>query len=709
MPGHDQQPALHIHIADQPQSSQVDDDDHDESDIYRGEPPSPVLTRSPSPQSTVSSSSSSSSSFSFRGRGRLGAIAAVVELAISRWARGASSGSSSSSSSSSSQSSIVTVSRSHRSRVRKRRSVGTLHSLQSERDIAALISRIKAREESRQIPRCFTLYLPPTLSPWHSSPGGQEGKLQRTTWTASLPLLLDQLDAVLKKAIRSRRNQRRNHVPGGTSQSSQLHHDYMLPQAAMAPFKHRRTRAARKDKHREGLAHQKNGDSCPPEVSLTVKPKAWFLDVAAPTWEDMRAIGKLLHLHPLTLEDILQRDPREKLELFPKLGYYFVSFRAIEGQRARDKREAKMNTEALDGSVPDEGILGEANVYLVVFNEGICIFHFTDISEYTDHVRNRIMLLEEVINMSSDWIAHGILDSIVDSFFPILEEIEKEVVAIEDLVLAAGNAVSLPGHTSNFSPLSSMHTSPVLEEKASMIQNSESQSLDEKNPLQSIEHTRTRFSSPRLTLPLALRRFKRMVGRTWRALRSQAQLPQSSPTHTTLRRMARTRKLVTSLARLLATKSEVITQIRKRLLTSGKSGLGNGTGKNEDLDVAIYMGDIQDHILTLQHSLAHYERMLSQSHPTYLSQLRTGVALTKSGTDKAIIYLTTVGIAVLCIQTLIGTFSLNVTVPTNDHSLGGSYHVFGIIVSLAVVILCSYISIVRHWWIQAKRRRGAAL
>lgn len=62
-----------------------------------------------------------------------------------------------------------------------------------------------------------------------------------------------------------------------------------------------------------------------------------------------------------------------------------------------------------------------------------------------------------------------------------------------------------------------------------------------------------------------------------------------------------------------------------------------------------------DHILTLQHSLAHYERMLSQSHPVYLSHLRTTVAITKAGADKALIYLTVCSIGVLCIQTLIGT------------------------------------------------------
>ena len=75
----------------------------------------------------------------------------------------------------------------------------------------------------------------------------------------------------------------------------------------------------------------------------------------------------------MTLEDILQQDPREKLELFPKLGYYFVVFRAIESQATRDKRRL-MSTIATDAAptVTDEGIVGEVNVYLVVFREGIC-------------------------------------------------------------------------------------------------------------------------------------------------------------------------------------------------------------------------------------------------------------------------------------------------------------------------------------------------
>jgi hypothetical protein len=55
-------------------------------------------------------------------------------------------------------------------------------------------------------------------------------------------------------------------------------------------------------------------------------------------------------------------EPREKLELFPTLGCHFIIFRTA-GSRS-DSASAKL---------ADEGIIDEANVYVVVFREGICL------------------------------------------------------------------------------------------------------------------------------------------------------------------------------------------------------------------------------------------------------------------------------------------------------------------------------------------------
>lgn len=138
-----------------------------------------------------------------------------------------------------------------------------------------------------------------------------------------------------------------------------------------------------------------------------------------------------------------------------------------------------------------------------------------------------------------------------------------------------------------------------------------------------------------------------------------------------------------------------------------------------------------DHILTLQHSLAHYERMLSQSHPSYLSQLRLTAVKTKFAQDKAIMPLTIITIAVFCFQILIGMLvlfipgaihhllivllagvvSMNVNVPTNVKDPSGRYNGFGIVLTLVFLILGVYLWFVHRWWLQAKAktRRSAVL
>ena len=63
------------------------------------------------------------------------------------------------------------------------------------------------------------------------------------------------------------------------------------------------------------------------------------------------------------------------MEVFPKLGYYFVVFRAIESTKTREKLRALHNPRdgpASAASPMEEAIVGEVNVYLIVFREGIC-------------------------------------------------------------------------------------------------------------------------------------------------------------------------------------------------------------------------------------------------------------------------------------------------------------------------------------------------
>uniref|UniRef100_A0A093XQE4 Putative metal ion transporter C27B12.12c n=1 Tax=Talaromyces marneffei PM1 TaxID=1077442 RepID=A0A093XQE4_TALMA len=80
-----------------------------------------------------------------------------------------------------------------------------------------------------------------------------------------------------------------------------------------------------------------------------------------------------------------------------------------------------------------------------------------------------------------------------------------------------------------------------------------------------------------------------------------------------LRRVGECRKKVMGMYRLLSNKADVIKGFAKRC--------------NEQWEVApkseigLYLGDIQDHIMTMTSNLTHYETLLSRAHSNYLAQI----------------------------------------------------------------------------------------
>lgn len=185
------------------------------------------------------------------------------------------------------------------------------------------------------------------------------------------------------------------------------------------------------------------------------------------------------------------------------------------------------------------------------------------------------------------------MDSIVDSFFPFLDDIEKEVVAIDNLVFAGtpGHSTSTESETIIESTTERKTRSYEAIRKISNPQGVESFEMKERSNSGVFDST-TLITVPGFSIGFDFRRLRLAFARRPQGSSSSPQ-PRPSTTYITIRRMARTRRLVTSLVRLLATKSEVVSQIQKRLLISNHAGLGNRTSKHDDVEVAIYMGDVQ--------------------------------------------------------------------------------------------------------------------
>lgn len=160
------------------------------------------------------------------------------------------------------------------------------------------------------------------------------------------------------------------------------------------------------------------------------------------------------------------------------------------------------------------------------------------------NVRRRIRQLSDYLFLTTDWISYAIIDDITDAYAPLIQHIEEEVDNIDESILA-------------------LHAQSENED------NEPKNKSKDKN----YEYEKQSDAGDKTT--------------------------GDNGGHM-LRRVGETRKKVMSLYRLLGNKADVIKGFAKRC--------------NEQWEIApkseigLYLGDIQDHIVTMTSNLSHYEK-----------------------------------------------------------------------------------------------------
>ena len=143
-----------------------------------------------------------------------------------------------------------------------------------------------------------------------------------------------------------------------------------------------------------------------------------------------------------------------------------------------------------------------------------------------------------------------------------------------------------------------------------------------------------------------------------------------------LRQIGECRKRVLNMMRLLGGKADVIKGFAKRC--------------NEQYavtprgDIGLYLGDIQDHVVTMMSNLGHVEKMLSRSHANYLAQLNVDNILKGNHTNKALTKITVLASIIVPLNIVTGLFGMNVNVPGKDD--GGLAWFFGIVGIMVVFV-----------------------
>lgn len=147
-----------------------------------------------------------------------------------------------------------------------------------------------------------------------------------------------------------------------------------------------------------------------------------------------------------------------------------------------------------------------------------------------------------------------------------------------------------------------------------------------------------------------------------------------------LPRIGNLRKKVMSLMRLLGGKADVIKGFAKRC-NEQYSVTPRG-------DIGLYMGDIQDHVVTMMSSLGHFEKMLSRCHGNYLAQITVTSIMLGTHVNKVLSKITLLATVLVPLNLICGLWGMNVPVPGEQtESLGWFFGILGTIGLITVVSL----------------------
>ncbi|EPY49280.1 CorA family magnesium ion transporter [Schizosaccharomyces cryophilus OY26] len=148
-----------------------------------------------------------------------------------------------------------------------------------------------------------------------------------------------------------------------------------------------------------------------------------------------------------------------------------------------------------------------------------------------------------------------------------------------------------------------------------------------------------------------------------------------------LRRIGECRKKTMGMFRLLYGKADVIKMLAKRCNEKWNMA---PTG-----EIGLYLGDIQDHLITMTSNLSQFEKILSRTHSNYLAQLTSNSIEENSRMNSALGKITLIGTLLVPMNLITGLFGMNVPIPgqssDTNTSLAWFFGIIGVLVALVVI------------------------
>lgn len=137
----------------------------------------------------------------------------------------------------------------------------------------------------------------------------------------------------------------------------------------------------------------------------------WF-DLDTPSEKDLEFLERQLKIHHLTLEDVVKQNQRPKIESFEN--YVYMVIHPLIRKNHIEIEPAEVDL-----------LLGHN--WLVMVRYG-AVPGLVEDSRYHERI-------DQALTRGADFLLYVIVDLIVDSYFPLLDEIDEEIDRLEDALL----------------------------------------------------------------------------------------------------------------------------------------------------------------------------------------------------------------------------------------------------------------------------------
>ena len=146
-------------------------------------------------------------------------------------------------------------------------------------------------------------------------------------------------------------------------------------------------------------------------LQAQTKEQGFWLDIEAPTGEDFELLEDVFQFHPLTVEDVQNRDQRPKLDEYDGYDFLVLFTAVLEGERVAVR---------------------EHHVYL---STRFVITVHVEPSDPLQLLRERMVKAPELLTRGLPFLFYLVVDNIVDSLFPVLDKLDDRTDSIEDAII----------------------------------------------------------------------------------------------------------------------------------------------------------------------------------------------------------------------------------------------------------------------------------